>query len=228
MSHLQPEFHLKNKWTVLAFSLVISVGLNMVLFAFVPYLIKKNPERQIFSEYISPVNLVRIKREEEVRKKRRELVRKDRIKRSISKKIYISPGIKTKYDFNLAFKINPKLPKISGTIPVQPVTKLNLTFGTERTFAMGEVDCPPIPILQIPPVYPMSARLKGIEGWVTVRFVVNEDGRVSNIKIIKSHPKGIFDDSVISCVSKWRFRPATVEGIKVKTLVETTIHFKLK
>jgi protein TonB len=61
-----------------------------------------------------------------------------------------------------------------------------------------------------------------------LRFIVNEKGRVKHINIIKSHPRGIFEDAVINCVSKWRFKPATVEGIKVKTLVETTIRFKLK
>jgi len=229
MSHWQPEFHLKNKYIILTFSLIISVGINIVLFAFVPYLTEKNPERRAFSEYINPINLVRIKRyEEEIRKKRKKIVQKNELKKHISKKIYISPQIKTKYNFNLPFKINPKLPNISGIIPVQPVTRLNLALGIKGAFAIGEVDCPPIPIFQIPPVYPMSARIKGMEGWVTVRFIVNEDGRVSNIKVIKSYPKDRFDDAVISCVSKWRFRPATVEGIKVKTLVETTIRFKLR
>jgi len=209
----------------------MSLGLNIIFFDLMPCLIKENPARFHFSKYVSMINVIRIKKPKPYLKKpNRKISAKKQIKKAIKNKIYISPDIKINQNFNLPFELNPKLPKMPGTIPVHPVTKLALkNFGIKNAlFAIGEVDYPPIPIFQIPPVYPISARIRGIEGWVVVRFVVDEKGRVTHVKIVKSYPKGTFDDSVINCVLKWRFKPATVEGTKVKTLVETTIRFKLQ
>ena len=84
------------------------------------------------------------------------------------------------------------------------------------------------PLAKVAPLYPLRARRRGIEGWVTVRFVVNEQGRVDEIDITAAEPEKIFDQSVMQCVSSWRFTPGKVAGVPVKTRVETTIRFELK
>ena len=45
---------------------------------------------------------------------------------------------------------------------------------------------------------------------------------------MESKPPGIFDKSVIQCVSGWRFKPGTIEGMAVKAWAETTIRFELQ
>ena len=110
---------------------------------------------------------------------------------------------------------------------MESVENLNLP-KLKSVFGLAELDKPLIPLVRIPPVYPLSAKRMGIEGWVRVRFIVDEKGNVRDIKIIKSHPKGVFEDATIRAVSKWKFTPGTVEGVPVKTLVETTIKFRLE
>ncbi|MCP3873651.1 MAG: TonB family protein, partial [Desulfobacteraceae bacterium] len=49
-----------------------------------------------------------------------------------------------------------------------------------------------------------------------------------DIEVIRAQPDKIFNKSVLSCVSQWKFKPGTVEGIPVATRARTTIHFKLE
>ncbi len=95
-------------------------------------------------------------------------------------------------------------------------------------YTMGELDSPLTPLVKIPPIYPMLATRRGIEGYVTVEFLVNNKGLVRQIRILDSRPEHIFDKSVANCVSQWKFKPGTMEGIPVATLVQTTIRFRLE
>ena len=214
-------------WTV---PVVFSLVLNTALFELMPCLVDYSPAKSEFSEIITPVNVIRIRRPESpVRKseKKHEIRSKEEVKKLISKKVYICPMLKQLV--NIPFEINPKLPPISGTLPVEPVMKLSSgQLGLKDVFEVGQIDHPLTPIVQIPPLYPMRARSRGIEGWVRVRFIVDEEGRVRDVTIVESHPKKVFDNAVLRCVSRWRFKPGTVEGIRVKTLAETTIRFDLK
>ncbi|MGM0404242.1 MAG: energy transducer TonB, partial [Thermodesulfobacteriota bacterium] len=82
-------------------------------------------------------------------------------------------------------------------------------------------------VSRMPPVYPMNAKRRNIEGWVRVRFIVDKEGTVEDIEILEEKPPGVFDRAVIDCVSGWRFNPGTVGGVPVRTVAETTIRFEL-
>ncbi|HPO24033.1 MAG TPA: energy transducer TonB, partial [Arenimonas sp.] len=57
------------------------------------------------------------------------------------------------------------------------------------------------------PAYPAEAIRGGITGSVEVEFLVNRDGSVSDVKVIKSNPRGTFDRGVQTTVRKWQFQP---------------------
>lgn len=95
-------------------------------------------------------------------------------------------------------------------------------------YGMGELDSPLTPLVKIPPMYPMRAKRRGIEGWVRIRFQVDRRGRVNLPEVLEADPEKVFDSSVIKCVEQWRFKPGTVQGRAVNTLVETTIRFELE
>ena len=60
------------------------------------------------------------------------------------------------------------------------------------------------------PVYPGRAIRDQVEGTVSLRFLINVDGSVSDVRILKG-PK-IFHQAVIEAVSQWRFKPAKHDG----------------
>jgi periplasmic protein TonB len=80
---------------------------------------------------------------------------------------------------------------------------------------------------QLPPPYPYLARRRGIQGAVTVRFMVDAEGRVRRLSIVKAEPEGVFEESVLKTVPRWRFAPGIKEGRPADTWVETVIRFKL-
>lgn len=75
--------------------------------------------------------------------------------------------------------------------------------------------------------YPKEAVLQGIEGKVFVNMVINEDGSVSNVKVIKSvHP--ILDEEamrVVKASPKWT--PGSQRGKNVKVVLTFPVGFQL-
>lgn len=57
------------------------------------------------------------------------------------------------------------------------------------------------------PAYPPEALRNSITGSVEVEFVVNRDGSVSDVRVVKATPRGTFDRGVLSTVKKWQFQP---------------------
>ena len=215
-------------WTV---ATAFSLALNILLFDLMPCLVDRNPGRPEYSQFVESVDIIRIKRPEppaRKKEKKRKIRPKEQVKKLIrDKQVYAKRPMEQVLD--LPFEINPKLTAISGTLKVPPVKMVRLdSLGLKGLYGVGEIDHPLTPIVQVPPVYPVRAKHMGIEGWVRVKFIVNEEGRVDDIKILDSRPEKVFNNAVLRCVSAWRFTPGTVEGVPVKTLVETTIRFELE
>ena len=58
-----------------------------------------------------------------------------------------------------------------------------------------------------------KAIMKGIDkGWVRVNFDLKSDGTVSNVRIIDSSPRDVFDMAARRAILKWKYRPKIVEG----------------
>jgi TonB family protein len=70
-----------------------------------------------------------------------------------------------------------------------------------------------------------EARRKKIEGTVIVSFTVSEQGLPTNLRIVKSIGYGL-DEKALQAVSRYRFQPATKDGVPVakEISVEVTFH----
>ncbi len=75
--------------------------------------------------------------------------------------------------------------------------------------------------------YPDAAREAGIQGKVTVEFVVNEDGSVTNAKVVRSIGGGCDEEAlhIVSSMPKWK--PGKQNGIPVKVYFVLPINFVL-
>ena len=84
-----------------------------------------------------------------------------------------------------------------------------------------------IPIVRIEPSYPRDALLRGIEGWVHVRFTILPDGSVANPVVLGSDPRRVFDREATRAILRWKFRPRIVDGQAVSREAEQVIEVNL-
>jgi TonB family protein len=88
---------------------------------------------------------------------------------------------------------------------------------------------PPKLLVEVKPSYTADAMRAKIQGVVTLEAVVNTDGSVSNVQIIRSlDPTFGLDEEAKKTVRKWRFAPGTRLGQAVPVLVEIEMTFTLR
>ena len=198
---------------------------NIILFAILPNLVK-NDFKKSDVEIIMPINMLNFIPPVSVPEKIEKPADTKKTEKIIpTVKLFHKsariPKIKVKLP-RLNFEINPLL--AAGMRVSSPGDQLKL----KGFYDQGEVDQMPIAILKIEPIYPYRAKRLNINGKVDVKFLVNEQGCVSRIQILKSTPPGIFDQSVRRSLASWRFAPGKLSGSAVSTWVITTIEFKLE
>jgi protein TonB len=75
--------------------------------------------------------------------------------------------------------------------------------------------------------YPTAAMRARQEGWVVVSFTVDPDGKTSDVKVVESQPRHVFDRAAIDAVERYRFNPAMKDGTAVSSVKQQRIEFKL-
>jgi len=77
------------------------------------------------------------------------------------------------------------------------------------------------------PVYPRLARQAGITGTVTMWVVVDEEGNVIKVRILKSSGTASLDEAAVKAADKNKFKPGIQNGRPVKVPVSYEVEFKL-
>lgn len=75
--------------------------------------------------------------------------------------------------------------------------------------------------------YPEMARRAGIEGRVTVQFIVNEKGKVENARVVRGIGGGC-DEEALKAVEKAKFQPGMQRGRPVRVQYALSINFRLE
>jgi TonB family protein len=86
---------------------------------------------------------------------------------------------------------------------------------------------PPAKIVAPSPQYTEIARKARIQGVVIIEAIINKEGNVTNVKILKGLPMGL-DDAAADAVKKWKFKPATLNGKPVAVIYNLTVNFRLQ
>ncbi|WEN14925.1 energy transducer TonB [Rhodanobacter sp. AS-Z3] len=82
-------------------------------------------------------------------------------------------------------------------------------------------------VKSVPARYPTAAMRTRQEGWVVVSFTVDPDGKTSEVKVVDSQPRHVFDRAAMDAVERYRFTPATRNGEAISTVKQQRIEFKL-
>jgi len=89
------------------------------------------------------------------------------------------------------------------------------------------MDAKPDYLSNPPPDYPESARQAKESGVVVVQVIVNTEGRPDSVDVLTTSGFPSLDQAAVTGVRKWRFRPAELGSIKVKSRVNIPVRFNL-
>lgn len=223
--------------------LVITILINLVLFSMIP-LLSHIKEKEPSPDYVGdPVAVTYQEQKIELSSKQPETK--------------YSPDFSEKMPEQLAPKdidflkqtTQPKKPKINmempeihfevseldiGSVkikapkaPPQPVREASSIAKAKQKFNLQEVDRKPHVVSKVRPVYPYRARQKGISGKVVLKFIVNKNGTVTNVSVVKAEPQGVFEKIAVAAIKKWKFEPGYYQGKAVNTWVSLPIRFEL-
>lgn len=217
------DFLYQRNWMTWIWAGALALGMNLIWFTLMPNLLHRSASPLVFDTLIPEINVIRIRRTDTP-------VKHEKPKPEVKKNKPPEPALHQTLNqrLSLPFEVNIKLSARPSGLKLPTALALPSNLNLENIFTVGELDQPLITLTRIPPLYPLKAKRSGIHGWVNVKFIVNEQGRVENITIVKAQPPGVFDASVMRCVSGWHFKPGTVEGLPVKVWAETTIRFELE
>jgi TonB family protein len=94
-------------------------------------------------------------------------------------------------------------------------------------FRVGGDVLPPKKVFGPQPRYTEDARQGRVQGVVLLETVIDVDGSVVNVKVLKGLPQGL-TESAEETVKTWRFEPATRNGEPVAVYFVLTVRFSIQ
>jgi len=86
---------------------------------------------------------------------------------------------------------------------------------------------PPRVLREVKADYTEAARQRALTGEVVLEIVVQRDGSVGNVTLLRGLGSGL-DDRAMAAVRQWRFSPAQRLGVPVDVIVEVGVEFRLR
>ncbi|WP_281560907.1 M56 family metallopeptidase [Thalassomonas sp. RHCl1] len=83
-------------------------------------------------------------------------------------------------------------------------------------------------ISSVEPKYPTTAKRKGLELEVRVRFTIGVDGKVRDLVFAQNGKANYFKRNIRNAMAKWRFTPAQQDGKAVPSQMSKIFSFNLK
>lgn len=77
------------------------------------------------------------------------------------------------------------------------------------------------------PVYPESAKARGIQGQVILRTVILKDGAPGEVMVFEA-PDPSLADAAVEAVRQWLYFPTLLNGEPVEVQTDITVHFELR
>jgi TonB family protein len=75
--------------------------------------------------------------------------------------------------------------------------------------------------------YPDRALAKGVEGWVSISYMVTTEGKVTGMKVLDSSPAGVFEAAATQALSRVRYKPMLQGGKPIIVATKLRIAFRV-
>jgi protein TonB len=199
-------------------SIFAGVVVALLLFLLMQALIGGRDGFQRGADAGKVIEFVRVRPEEIVQTKQREVPKKP----PPPDKPPPPPKLKVSAQQQVQQQLDIETPDISIDVASGSGPYLG-TWAAGDPAAEGDI----IPIVRIEPQYPRDALLKGLEGWVRVRFTILPDGSVAEPSVVDAQPPRVFNREAVRAILRWKFKPRIMDGQAVSREAEQTIEFKL-
>ncbi|MGM0453519.1 MAG: energy transducer TonB [Thermodesulfobacteriota bacterium] len=210
--------------------ILATVLINALLFVMIPLLAETRQARHDYPEPIAAVTMQKPQdfEEEKQQQEPEEEIREEKLSKLPEEtRMPEEQSRPPEPEMNLEtpdFDVNADIDAGGGMAVAMPDGARDLG---ETVFRMKDLDEKPQLVNRVQPVYPSDARRKEINGKVILRFVVDRDGNVGNVRVIRADPEGIFEERAVEAVRKWRFKPGRYSGEAVRSRVTVPIRFEM-
>jgi protein TonB len=195
-------------------ALVLALGITFGLFFTMQLLISMGANEFSDIGKGNVIEFVRLKRQSELQLRKRQLPKKKK-----------PPKPPPPPEMKMAA---PDTPDQGEMAFAAPSLDLDLNIGTGVGLASGSGDADTVPLVRVPPQYPIRASERGIEGYVDIRFTISPAGTVKDAVVIRAKPKGVFNRSALKAIKKWKYKPKVENGVPVERPgIEVRLSFDL-
>lgn len=119
----------------------------------------------------------------------------------------------------------------SGTMSGGFVTSSGLSGGVTATLSqtpggpvrVGGNIRQPRKIVDVPPVLPELAAKANVRGVVILEIVIDTDGSVKDIHVLRSIP--LLDQAAIDAARQWKYEPTALNGVSVPVIMTVPVNF---
>jgi TonB family protein len=116
----------------------------------------------------------------------------------------------------------------TGTTKEPPPSEAKKTLpAVEKNEQPSRPFVPPVPakaIEKVSPLYPASLKSFRMNASVVLEADVDENGKVTSVRTVTGLKMLRYEAE--QAVKKWKFSPATIDGVRVRSTVQVTVNFK--
>mgnify|MGYP006094387987 FL=1 len=212
--------------------IIVAIIFNIAIFILIQQLVSNEHTLNLNLSDLNPVKLIRLQQKPEQPKQKKEIdeIEPPPLEKPPPPPKMAEPQIEKPQPMESRLSppdINMPL-SLSGTPYLGNFSKNALKAMPRSKPSKPNIDINVVPTYRIQPIYPLRALRSGIQGMVTVEFIIAIDGSVKNPVIIKSKPPKIFDSAVLKAISKWKYNPDMIDGKPVEKKAHQDVKFKLK
>jgi len=198
-----------------ALAIILGLGIAFGLFFGMESMTSLEANNQKLSKETPQLVFLREKRDSDLKEKTRRIPKKEPKKK-------LEKPIKTKIPTNTQKNTEIKPMKLQ---PIK-LSKISSLEGAKLDLGSSFIDASMLnAVKRVNPMYPRRAKLRKIEGYVSLAFKIDSNGYVKDIKILESNPADVFDKAAIKALSRWRFKPDKSLG---KGFQNASISFNFK
>ena len=203
-------------------AIFLGTTLALGLFWGMQYMIANNQQGLKETDNTRKVDFIRLKRDTKMQVKERQIPDKPKPKeRPKQPKMQMHTAAVTK-------AVIPDMDMPNLDMPLQlNGFKGSALSGVNVKAGRAKISTNVIPLVRIPPRYPMRAANRRIQGWVKLEFTITKEGTVTDAIVVASKPSSIFNSAALKAIKRWKFKPQIIAGEAYEQRAVQTLEFKL-